>query len=56
MTDKDVIFRKIPRGEVVDPHIFCHYGWEGSGTFAFWKFALAYYDSAEALFEKFKLS
>ena len=56
MTDKDVIFRKIQKGEVADPNIFCHYGWEGSGTFAFWKFALSYYESAEALFEKFKAS
>lgn len=56
MTEKDVLFRKIPKGVVVDPNTFCHYGWEGSGSFAFWKFALAYYESAEALFEKFKAS
>lgn len=56
MTNKDVVFRLIPIGEEVDPNSFCHYGWEGTGEFAFWKYAMAYYDSAEVLFEKFVAS
>ena len=56
MTDQDVVFRKITSGEKVDPSSFCHYGWEGIGAFAFWKFAKAYYDSAEVLFDKFQTS
>lgn len=53
MTDKDIVFRKIPEGETSDSNMFCHYGWEGIGAFAFWRYATAYYDSAEILFEKF---
>lgn len=56
MTDKDVLFQEIQDNPDLDQTHFCHYGWEGTGTFAFWKFAKAYYDSAEALFEKFKQS
>lgn len=54
MTEKDIIFKKITPGEEVDSNCFCHYGWEGIGSFAFWKYATAYYDSAEILFDKFK--
>ncbi len=54
MTEKDIIFKKIAPGEEVDSNCFCHYGWEGIGSFAFWKYATAYYDSAEILFDKFK--
>lgn len=56
MTDKDEVFRQIPEGEYANPNIFCHYGWEGIGAFALWKYATAYYDSAEILFEKFVAS
>lgn len=35
---------------------FCHFGWEGTGSFAFFKYAEAYYDSARLLFEKFQES
>lgn len=56
MTDKDIVFRKIAPGEMADPNSFCHYGWEGTGSFAFWRYATAYYDSAEVLYEKFKVS
>lgn len=53
MTDKDIIFKFYQQGETPNPDCFCHYGWEGTGSFAFWKFAQAYYDSAEILYEKF---
>ncbi len=56
MTINDEIFRLIHEGEVADPNSFCHYGWEGIGAFAFWKYATAYFDSAEILFEKFVAS
>ena len=56
MTEKDEVFRLIPAGEYANPNTFCHYGWEGIGAFALWKYATAYYDSAEILFEKFKTS
>lgn len=53
MNIKDVVFKIIPAGKLADPNSFCHYGWEGTGSFAFWRYATAYYDSAEVLFEKF---
>lgn len=56
MNKNDVIFKIYKKGEHPNPDTFCHYGWEGTGPFAFWKFAAAYYDSAEILFEKFKAS
>ena len=56
MTDKDVVFRIIPEGELGDPNSFCYYGWEGTGAYAFWKYATAYFDNAEILFEKFVAS
>lgn len=56
MTNKDVVFRVISEGKLADPNSFCHYGWEGTGSFAMWKYATAYFDSAEILFEKFKAS
>ena len=52
----DIVFNLIPKGERADPDTFCYYGWEGIGSFAFWRYATAYYDSAEVLFEKFKAS
>lgn len=56
MTEKDIIFKFYKAGEKADPDCFCHYGWEGEGAFAFWKYAQAYYNSAEILFDKFKES
>lgn len=53
MTENDIVFKFYEDGECPDPNCFCHYGWEGQGAFAFWKYACAYYDSAEALFQKF---
>ena len=53
MTENDIFFKFYEEGERPDPNCFCHYGWEGKGSFAFWKYACAYYDSAEALFQKF---
>ena len=53
MNVKDVVFKTIPAGELADSNTFCHYGWEGAGSFAFWRYATAYFDSAEVLFEKF---
>lgn len=56
MTEKDIIFKFYQEGERPNPNCFCHYGWEGIGAFAFWKYAHAYYDSAETLFVKFTQS
>lgn len=56
MNKNDVVFRLYKKEEHPNPDTFCHYGWEGTGCFAFWKFATAYYDSAEILFEKFQTS
>lgn len=56
MTENDIVFRLIPEGELADPSSFCYYGWEGTGAYAFWKYATAYFDSAEILFEKFVAS
>lgn len=56
MTDKDVIFKLYEAGDRPNPNCFCHFGWEGTGVFAFEKYALAYYDSAEILFARFKKS
>lgn len=53
MTEQDIVFRVIPEGELANPNSFCYFGWEGIGAYAFWKYATAYYDSAEILFEKF---
>ncbi len=50
MTETDIIFKFYQEGERPNPNCFCHYGWEGIGSFAFWKYAHAYYDSAETLF------
>lgn len=54
MTDKDVVFKYYSPEERSDPNRYCHFGWEGEGYFAFWKFARSYYESAEVLFERFK--
>lgn len=56
MTETDIIFKFYQEGERPNPNCFCHYGWEGIGSFAFWKYAHAYYDSAETLFVKFTQS
>ena len=56
MTEHDVIFKIYGIGDNPAPNCFCHFGWEGSGSFAFWKYACAYYDCAEILFERFKES
>lgn len=54
MTDKDVIFKMYGPDDNPNQNSFCHIGWEGFGAFAFWKYACAYYESAEILFERFK--
>ena len=54
MTEKDVIFKTYGNDDNPDPNCFCHFGWEGIGGFAFWKYACAYYECAEILFERFK--
>lgn len=56
MKKEDVVFRLIPGNEMANPNSYCYYGWEGIGAFAFWRYATAYYESAEVLFEKFKAS
>ena len=54
MTEKDVIFKTYGNDDNLDPNCFCHFGWEAIGEFAFWKYARAYYECAEILFERFK--
>lgn len=54
MTEKDVIFKLYGNDDNPNPNCFCHFGWEGIGSFAFWKYACAYYECAEILFERFK--
>lgn len=54
MTEKDVIFKIYDNNDNPDQNCFCHFGWEGIGEFAFWKYACAYYECAEILFERFK--
>lgn len=54
MTEEDVIFKIYGNDDHPDQNCFCHFGWEGIGEFAFWKYANAYYDCAEILFERFK--
>ena len=54
MTENDVIFKIYDSNDNPDQNCFCHFGWEGVGEFAFWKYACAYYESAKILFEKFK--
>lgn len=56
MTEKDVIFKLYGNDDNPDPNCFCHFGWEGIGSFAFWKYACAYYECAEILFERFKVA
>lgn len=56
MKENDVIFKLYGNDDHPDPDCFCHFGWEGIGSFAFWKYACAYYDCAEILFERFKES
>lgn len=56
MTEKDIIYKIYEDGKLPNPDCFCHYGWEGTGAFAFWKYANAYYDSAEVLYEKYTQS
>lgn len=56
MNLKDKLFRDISNNKEIDQRHFCHLGWEGTGSFAFIKFADAYFDSADVLFNKFKES
>jgi len=56
MTDKDVLFKKVDNTTNVDLSSFCYFGWEGTGAFAFYKYACAYYDSAVSLYEKIQNS
>lgn len=53
MDKTDKVFKIIQSGAAANPNSFCYYGWEGTGAYAFWRYANAYYDSAEVLFEKF---
>ncbi len=48
----DVIFREVEDGAQVDPSSFCYFGWEGTGAYAFARYADAYYESACSLYEK----
>lgn len=57
MTTKDIIFKTIDSGTAqTNPNSFCHFGWEGTGAYAFFRYAEAYYESAEALFEQIQKS
>lgn len=54
MSIDDKIFKEIDDAKVLNPNDFCHFGWEGVGPFAFYRYACAYYDSACALFDDIK--
>ena len=54
MTINDVLFKEIEAGVPINSNDFCHFGWEGVGPFAFYRYACAYYDSASALFDDIK--
>ena len=52
----DVIFKEVTDGRSVDPSQYCHFGWEGTGAYAFARYADAYYESACSLYEKIQQS
>lgn len=52
----DVVFKEVVDGQSVDASQYCHFGWEGTGAYAFDRYAEAYYESACALYEKVKQS
>ena len=54
MSTDDIIFKEIENAAALNPNDFCHFGWEGTGPFAFYRYACAYYDSACALFDDIK--
>ena len=54
MSTDDIIFKEIENAAVLNPNDFCHFGWEGTDPFAFYRYACAYYDSACALFDDVK--
>ena len=56
MTEKDILFKDITNDMKNSCRDFCYFGWEGVGPFALWRYAQAYYESAEYLFDKFKSS
>lgn len=52
----DIVFKEVADGQSVDPSQYCHFGWEGTGAYAFARYADAYYESACALYEKIQQS
>lgn len=54
MSIDDKIFKEVDDAKVLNPNDFCHFGWEGVGPFAFYRYACAYYDSACALYNDIK--
>ena len=54
MSTDDKIFKEIENAIALNPNDFCHFGWEGIGAYAFYRYACAYYDSACALFDDIK--
>ena len=56
MKKTDILFKDITNDKESCSRDFCYIGWEGTGSFAFWKYAEAYFKSAEVLFDKFKTS
>lgn len=54
MTINDILFKEIETGIKVDSNDFCHFGWEGTGPYAFFRYACAYFDSACALYDAIK--
>lgn len=54
MSTDDIIFKEIENATALNPNDFCHFGWEGTGAYALYRYACAYYDSACALFEDIK--
>lgn len=54
MTIDDQLFKGVDNAVALQPNDFCHFGWEGTGAYAFYRYACAYYDSACALFDDIK--
>jgi hypothetical protein len=56
MTTTDVVFKDLTEEELakVPSNSYAHFGWEGKGAFAFMTTALAYYESAETIYQKMR--
>jgi hypothetical protein len=56
MTTTDVLFRDLTEEELakVPSNSYAHFGWEGKGALAFMTTAIAYYESADTIYQKMR--